>query len=59
LISIPSISTSPPEVSYNLSIRLTVVLLPHPDSPTSATFFPGSKSKLSPFKITLSLGSEG
>ena len=35
------------------------MLLPHPDSPTKATFFPGSNNKFNPSKITLLLGSEG
>ena len=59
LISIPSIRSSPPVISYNLSIKLTVVDLPHPDSPTRATFLPGSNIRLIPFNIGLLLGSEG
>ena len=59
LISNPSIKSSPPHISYNLSIKLTVVDLPHPDSPTKATFFPGSKSKSIPFNISRLFGSDG
>ena len=58
-ISIPSIRICPSTGSYNLSIKLTVVLFPHPDSPTKATFLPASISKFNPFKIglwALSLG---
>ena len=51
--------TSPSTGSYSLSMRLTVVLFPHPDSPTSATFLPGSNSKLSPSRMTLLFSSEG
>ena len=40
-ISILSINISPLVASYNLSIKLTVVLFPQPDSPTKAIFFPG------------------
>ena len=58
-MSIPSIKTSPEVASYNLSIKLTVVLLPHPDYPTKATFFPGSIVIFKSFKIILLFGSEG
>ena len=58
-MSKPSIKISPSVASYNLSIKFTVVLLPQPDSPTKATFLPGSKFKFNPSKITLLLGSEG
>ena len=56
---IPSMRTCPPVVSYKRSIRLTVVLFPHPDSPTRATFLPGSKRRFILSRITLLLGSDG
>jgi hypothetical protein len=55
----PSTKTSPFSGSYNLSIKFTVVLFPHPDSPTNATFFPGSITKLRPSNIFLLVTSEG
>ena len=58
-MSIPSIRTSPDVVSYKRSIKFTVVLFPHPDSPTKATFLPGSITKLIFFNIILCVGSEG
>ena len=56
---IPSISTSPEDTSYNLSNKLTVVLLPQPDSPTKATFLPDSIRIFKLFKIILLFVSEG
>jgi len=38
LISMPSISNYPPLTSYILKSRLAIVLLPHPEWPTSAIF---------------------
>ena len=59
MISISSIKISPSEISYNLSIKLTVVDLPHPLSPTNATFLPGSISKFNLFNIILLFTSLG
>jgi len=58
-MSILSIYIFPLVGSYNLSIKLTIVLFPHPDYPTSAIFFPDSKTKFNLFKIFLLFSSEG
>ena len=58
-ISKLSIKISPLVASYNLSIKLTVVLFPHPDSPTRAIFFPGLNVKFILFKIILLFSSDG
>ena len=51
LIFIPSNNISPSVGSYNLSIKLIVVLFPQPDSPTKATFFPEGTKKFIPLRI--------
>ena len=40
-------------------MRLAIVVLPHPDSPTKATFFPGSNNKLILLRTFFLLESEG
>ena len=51
LISLPSIKTFPSVTSYNLSIKLIVVLFPHPVSPTKQLFVQVSMTKFKPSKI--------
>ena len=50
-ISIPSNNISPPVISYNLSIRFTTVVFPHPDWPINAIFFPASKLRFIPYLL--------
>ena len=55
----PSKNISPPVISYNLSIRLAIVVLPLPDSPIKAIFLPEINYKFIPSKINFLLLSEG
>src|SRR5690625_6353092 len=46
-VSCPATRTWPSRASYRPSSRFTIVDLPPPDSPTSATFSPGTTAKRS------------
>ena len=50
LMSVPSMSISPPETSYILGIMEQMVVLPPPLSPTSATFCPRGILRFMPLR---------
>ena len=54
LMSCPSIRTLPRSGSKKRKVRLTSVLLPEPDGPTSATVRPGGTVRLTPFSTAFS-----